>query len=1099
MKAPKIWIDTDHSTYDWASKQETYKVLSHNLLQLRGQDNAIKSRRDHFDLQRFLSAQEREKVLNSADFNVSFPLIPFEYKKAEKMVLELSNDWEELQANPQAQLFAKHELAGLASDFVRTKRKLLNQIRKERNELQGKWKSLIKRHNDEMYLRDVWKTHVCYGFVNLKVDNRQFLGPLFLKKIEVVFKNNRITLKTFSEGETIQNEKMFFLLRKYFDFGMPRGKTGNVTSLQGVLNEAQRHLTGVKDQKRNLNALFRKKVEVTESGKVAQWVPGLTVGFLNPGGYELRNQMLRLIVEKKIEDLIEIDPLQDFVGQTRLKTLQQPNIKRISQLDFSQEQAVVAAMEHPILIQGPPGTGKSETIANIIANLMANGKRTLISSNKRIAIEVLLGRLKDLKWFTFLHLEGKLEGKQLKTDFYNNLKKWMGMVGFVQAAVPIARDYRLEHTSNSFFSQKQKQYFAQAQILENKDLDTLISVYKHPFTRLEHHPLLQEIRQVYLDNEKLIRTISRDNLWKNLKKHLKTPLKVAKEWRWGIFPVWPKKIQKLLRLSEFKRQHNLKDDYLHNLAKLEAADLTLVCEKLGNLITQEAIHLEEYANHRLRKQKEFDNNVKVITNKMRNHCQQVYRDLMSNQASKKLTNAFFRSIQNAFYRPERFVRKYRPIIKAFFPVLLATPDVLGKLLDFNRDHYDYIVFDEASQLRCEKALPFLGNVKKLVVAGDKQQLEPISTFEMREQKTAEDDKNEEDVKSFLEYCQNKGFNERSEYMLTNNYRSKAFKLMQFSSQEFYDNKLKVLDHNQQQVAQVLEVFEVDGATDRKKVNELEGNALLSYAINHLDFNKSVLIVTINTAQKLYIEQSLEENPRKYAVLLQMLRKRKLKIWNLENVQGDEADYVLISVTYTKENALYSTYLGNKNGRKALNVVVSRAKEKMVVFKSIKAADVKTLNPASPLNTFRKWLFFLEKEKSPAQKVAIPTKTAVKTTQWTGFQKSVWKWLLDHFATKFLLKSNYNLGTYQLDFAIIDKTHKHVVLGIKLEDYQNFNKDKIIDLVIENDFLTAKGYLLFHIGELTWWYNSGELKRKMRSLIKVQDEVVPQQEILKDAN
>jgi very-short-patch-repair endonuclease len=62
----------------------------------------------------------------------------------------------------------------------------------------------------------------------------------------------------------------------------------------------------------------------------------------------------------------------------------------------SSQQAVIAnviAGQHGV-IQGPPGTGKSQTIANLIAELAARGKRVLFVAEKRAALEVVLERMK---------------------------------------------------------------------------------------------------------------------------------------------------------------------------------------------------------------------------------------------------------------------------------------------------------------------------------------------------------------------------------------------------------------------------------------------------------------------------------------------------------------------------------------------------------------------------------------------------------------------------------------------------------------------------------------------------------------------------------
>ncbi|HEU5099612.1 MAG TPA: AAA domain-containing protein, partial [Roseiflexaceae bacterium] len=63
--------------------------------------------------------------------------------------------------------------------------------------------------------------------------------------------------------------------------------------------------------------------------------------------------------------------------------------------DSSQAAAIAAALDgQSFVLQGPPGTGKSQTIANIIAECMAAGKRVLFVSEKMAALQVVFERLK---------------------------------------------------------------------------------------------------------------------------------------------------------------------------------------------------------------------------------------------------------------------------------------------------------------------------------------------------------------------------------------------------------------------------------------------------------------------------------------------------------------------------------------------------------------------------------------------------------------------------------------------------------------------------------------------------------------------------------
>jgi hypothetical protein len=89
--------------------------------------------------------------------------------------------------------------------------------------------------------------------------------------------------------------------------------------------------------------------------------------------------------------------------------------------DSSQIAAVVAAARcKDFVLFGPPGTGKSQTIANMITQLLAHGKTVLFVSAKTTALEVVRWRLNEIGLSSFcLEIHS---AKAQKTAVLNQLK-----------------------------------------------------------------------------------------------------------------------------------------------------------------------------------------------------------------------------------------------------------------------------------------------------------------------------------------------------------------------------------------------------------------------------------------------------------------------------------------------------------------------------------------------------------------------------------------------------------------------------------------------------------------------------------------------------
>ena len=93
--------------------------------------------------------------------------------------------------------------------------------------------------------------------------------------------------------------------------------------------------------------------------------------------------------------------------------------------DSSQRRAIGAVLSgRSLVIHGPPGTGKSQTIANLIAALVARGRKVLFVAEKRAAIDAVLSRLKgvDLGDLVLDIHEGTRDRLRIARDLGNTLE-----------------------------------------------------------------------------------------------------------------------------------------------------------------------------------------------------------------------------------------------------------------------------------------------------------------------------------------------------------------------------------------------------------------------------------------------------------------------------------------------------------------------------------------------------------------------------------------------------------------------------------------------------------------------------------------------------
>ncbi|MBV8095977.1 MAG: DUF559 domain-containing protein, partial [Acetobacteraceae bacterium] len=300
------------------------------------------------------------------------------------------------------------------------------------------------------------------------------------------------------------------------------------------------------------------------------------------------------------------------------------------------------------------------------------------------------------------------------------------------------------------------------------------------------------------------------------------------------------------------------------------------------------------------------------------------------------------------------------------PCLMMSPLTVAQYIKPGGLVFDFVIMDEASQIKPEDAIGALLRGRQAVIVGDPKQLPPTNFFE-RALNDAEDDElangdanqlpagNRVQSESVLNLAM-QAF--RPARRLRWHYRSQHESLIAFSNREFYENDLVVFPAAQLPSKMLgIELVEVNGRwRDRTNVEEAQAVAqrVTQFIAAYPDLSYGV--VAMNQPQRDLIEQEIVSatNGDQAASDYRNRWEERLEppfVKNLENVQGDERDVMFISLGWgrTPEGALHQRFSPvnrREDGDRRLNVLFTRAKRKIVLFSSLKPEDI-IVGPETP--------------------------------------------------------------------------------------------------------------------------------------------------------
>ena len=721
----------------------------------------------------------------------------------------------------------------------------------------------------------------------------------------------------------------------------------------------------------------------------------------------------------------------------------------------SQYQAVKNAMENQIsVIQGPPGTGKTQTILNIIANILMQGKTVQIVSNNNSATENVYEKLSSPQYnlgFVAATL-GNSENKKLFVD--NQEAAYPDFSSWKTEETPSILQKRIEEQSsqlkNVFEKQERvaclRQEFSQLvteqeyfnKYVEESDVNTERIKYKKSLSSKHWMALWQEC-QLISEEKKAI------GFWFKIKALLK----------YGVIGrrLYKQEISKVI--TTFQAMY-----YRAKLAELSVG----------------IADIEKYLKG-------------ISKNLLEDLCNQSMIVLKDKLARKYESNG-----SRKIFSEDNFWKQPYDVL-AEYPVILST--TFSSRNSLNADVvYDYLIMDEASQVDIATGSLALSCARNVVIVGDIKQLPNVVTDDIKNKAKAIFDMfnvNEgyQYTKSFLQSILEVMPNV-TQILLREHYRCHP-KIINFCNQKFYHGELIIMtkDKGEEDVLSVVKT--VVGNHERNH-----------YSQRQIDVIKNEII----PKYVLDTEETGIITPYKNQVEALSREITDIDADTVHKFQGKEKDNIIIS-TVDDEISDFADdpYL--------INVAVSRAKRRLMLVvtgnEQSKERNITDLIDYIQYNNFEveesriysifdylykqyteERIAYLQKHKKVSEYdsenlMYSLIEDIISDSKYSGLDV-VW-----HFPLNMLIKNPELLNEQEcqyamnpathLDFLIYNRISKKPVLAIEVDGYEYHKKDTV---QTSRDLLKNHIMELYEIPLLRFKTNGSEEKGK---IIEVLDKLV----------
>lgn len=682
-------------------------------------------------------------------------------------------------------------------------------------------------------------------------------------------------------------------------------------------------------------------------------------------------------------------------------------------INLSQKKAIKNALSNKLsLIQGPPGTGKTQSILNILANIVVNEQTVGVVSSNNEAVKNVKEKMEKEGYGFLIAFLGKRENKanffENQTDYPIYLENWkLSEADMIQLLKEIGEHERtlmllLEQKNNlselcSMLSEYEHEYNYFKDYLKNNDVDKL---HRLSFFKLNNQQVLNLLVDLnYMEEDSF-------KLYK----------KIYYLFKYGIY-----------NFSQFEKKNRIILDLQEQYYKSKIHELENSIEIIKNDLID----------------KNFENELKQLTLKSKRYFE--------GYLAKR-----YKGNRSIFH-----IKTYRdgqnfPSFQNEYPIILSTTHAMTNSIN-NCDMLDFLIVDEATQVELMPGILALSTAKRAVIVGDLKQLPHIPDEQIK-QNQYESWHSVYSVPSEYSYKEQNLLssfiaiygNEIANVLLKEHYRCQS-KIIGFCNKKYYNNEL--IYHS--------------------KVNSSKPLVLLKTASgNHMRYGKNAVNKITNLRElesimdKEFLDKiALDFNDKKNIGFIAPFRGQvnesdkvlpsEFQKDTVHKFQGRECDLVIFS-TVLDEKSVSKRRMTFVDEPHLVNVAISRAIEKFILVSDVDVfKDVK-----GEICDLIRYMEYYEEDSilhhSNVRSIFDLLYSDYKDILDSKRNKQGWKKskfdsenLASEHIENILIEEDYNSYKYSSEVRLKELIRNYSLLTLKEKDYIDNNAR--IDFLIYNKF------------------------------------------------